>query len=167
MLNSQNDLVIDGESLYFTDLQTLHSDSNSSVLMRTPLPMLSICELSQDGNGVYTIDGDPAGASVEPVRILDYGKPDPWHAPNGVALTRKGDIVLAITDLSDPHFDVFNGTLPASHLESVYKIQGENTDFPALNDGVTYSPELDVIFESGPGGVYLYNGTTLYLIGFF
>jgi gluconolactonase len=166
MLNSPNDLVLDGDTLYFTDppfgLQFFSADDAIANAFGS---------VTQDGIGVYTIVGDPAGDMVEPVRIIDYGKPDPWQAPNGVAINRNGDVVLAITDFSDPHFDVIhiNGTdnqAARTRLESEYRIEGENSDFPALNDGVTYSPELDVIFGSGPGGVYMYNGTTFDLLGF-
>lgn len=166
MLNSPNDLVMDGDTIYFTDppfgLQYFSADDAFQTAFDS---------MTQDGIGIYTITGDPQGTTVEPTRIVDYGKPDPWYAPNGVAITNNGDVVLGITDFVDPHFDVWentNGSLAevATRLESEYRIQGNNSDFPALNDGVTYSPELDVIFGSGPGGVYMYNGTTLELLGF-
>lgn len=166
MLNSPNDMVMDGDTLYFTDppfgLQLFSADDAIQNAFDS---------ITQDGIGVYTITGDPQGATVEPTRIIDYGVPDPWEAPNGVALTKNGDIVLGITNFEDPHFDVFqntNGSLDenATRLESEYRIEGNNSEFPALNDGVTYSSELDVIFGSGPGGVYMYNGTDFELLGF-
>ena len=45
-------------------------------------------------------------------------------------------------------------------------INNNTQGFPDLNDGVTYSPGLDIFFGVGPGGIYIYNGTTFELLGF-
>ncbi|CAB9501982.1 gluconolactonase [Seminavis robusta] len=175
--NSPNDLVLDGDTLYFTDppfgLQ-MRSSGDQAIAD-------AFANLTQDAVGVYTITGDPGAANspVEPVRVLDYGSPtDPWEGTNGVAVLPNGDMICPISNFEDPRFELFaqadktnDGTtfnMPASsRLESTYRIQGANSGFPALTDGITYSPDHNVLFGSGPGGVYMFNGTAPYeLLGF-
>ena len=166
-LNSPNDMVMDGDTLYFTDPPFgLQFFSAADAIAN------AFAVMPQDGIGVYTVTGDPNGTTVEPVRLLDFGKPNPWETPNGIAVTADGDVVLPITDFDDPRFQVYDASSDGSlnetpmRLESEFRIQGENSGLPALCDGVTYSPELDVIFGSGPGGVYIFDGTSYELLGF-
>jgi hypothetical protein len=174
-LNSPNDVVLDGETLYFTDPpfgNQLKSSGDAAIDN-------AFLNLTQDAVAIYTITGDPGSSTpVEPFRVLDYGNPtNPFAAPNGVALLPTGDLVSPITSFEDPRFEVFSAaekaygvfnSTPSHRLESEFRIQGENSDsgMPALNDGITYSPELDVLFGAGPGGVYMYNGTTHEFLGF-
>jgi sugar lactone lactonase YvrE len=177
-LNSPNDVVLDGETLYFTDPpfgNQLKSSGDAAIDN-------AFVNLTQDAVAIYTITGDPDGSStntpVEPFRVLDYGNAtNPWAATNGVALLPNGDLASAITSFEDPRFEVFAAAekadgkfkpTPTRRLESEFRIAGENSDsnMPALNDGITYSPEHDVLFGAGPGGVYMYNGTTYEYMGF-
>lgn len=164
-LNSPNDVTMHGEELYFTD---------PPFGVQTSTGLAGAFEdLSQD-IGVYVIRGDPGpNISVEPERIINFGDPGPDApaAPNGIALNKKGDIFVAITDFEDPRFHVYrvNGAelnLDALVLKSNYAINNNTQGFPDLNDGVTYSPGLDIFFGVGPGGIYIYNGTTFELLGF-
>ena len=130
---------------------------------------------TQDVLGVYTLTNPDQEGTPELTRLLDYGTPDPaaWYAPNGVAMTSNGDVAIAVTDFADTRFDLYKsdgtGGLEGTpiRLESEYRIQVNNSGFPALNDGLTYSPELDVLFGSGPGGIYVYEASDPYeLLGF-
>lgn len=163
-LYSPNDVTMHGKDLYFSDPP--FGNQTSSGLAG------AFEYLSQD-IGVYVIRGDPGpNIRVEPERIINFGKPDAPAGPNGVALNKNGDLFVAITDFEDPRFHVYKATdgeelnLDALILKSNYTINNNTQGFPPLNDGVTYSPGLDTFFSAGPGGIYIYNGTTFDLLGF-
>ena len=130
-------------------------------------------DLTQD-IGIYVIRGDPgSNTPVVPERIINFGDPGPddVEGPNGLAFNKKGDIFVAITDFEDPRFHVYeaNGAelnLDPLVLRNDYTINNNSQGFPDVNYGVTYSPGLDIFFGSGPGGIYIYNGTTFALLGF-
>lgn len=171
MLNSPNDMYLDPAdtgTLYFTDPPF----GRQYFSEEDPIAG-AYNNMTQDGIGVYTISGDPGldAGPVEPERVVDFGNPLPdMHAPNGVAVTKSGDIVTPITDFVNPRFEVRQSTegdeMETMRLESTYRIEGENSGFPPLNDGVTYSAELGVLFMAGPGGVYMFNSTSYDRLGF-
>ena len=167
-LNSPNDMYLADGVLHFTDppfgLQ-LFSSNNSVGDAFSSMPQGLV--------GIYTIDGDPVdNTPAEPERIVEIRPSDPWYAPNGIAITDTGDIVTPITDFGDPRVhirsmdDDGNYTLQ-SILSLDYRIEGNNSGYPALADGLTYSQEHDAIFVAGPGGVYIFSSVDSYeLLGF-
>lgn len=167
-MNSPNDLVLVDNTLYFTDPpfgQQLFSSGDDAVPK-------AFASTPQGTIGVYSVTGDPGTKVADPELIIDFGTRNPWEGPNGIAINKNGDIMLAITNFKDPRFEIYSNTcaggISASpkRLESKERIKGTNSGFPALSDGVTYSPELDILFGNGPGGVYIYHGTTYKLLGF-
>lgn len=157
VLNSPNDLYLDEDNtLYFTDPAFGRQYKSAQD------PLENAFATMPQELGVYKIVGDPAALPVEPERVLNFGRPDPWEAPNGVTVTSDGAIVVAITDFEDPHVLVFPPDGESIRLETEYRIEGENADFSALTDSLTYSPELNSIFVAGPGGVYIYNSAAPY-----
>jgi hypothetical protein len=84
--------------------------------------------------------------------------------PGGQSITSFEDSrfkVFSAAEKSANGADVVYDPTPTRRLESEYRIEGEYSGrgFPPLNDGITYSPEHNVLFGAGPGGVYMYNGT--------
>jgi len=171
-LNSPNDMYMYNGALYFTD------PPFGKQLFSSEDPIASAFEdLSQD-IGVYVIQGDPGtNTPTEPESIINFGDPgaDEWEAPNGVAINNKGDMFLAVTDFDYPRFHVHAydaevgewdlDPLPLEN-ENDYSINNNTQGYPDLNDGVTYSPALDVFFAAGPAGVHIFNGSTFELLGF-
>jgi sugar lactone lactonase YvrE len=166
--NSPNDMYLDGDNLDFTDPpfgnQFFSSDD----------PIASAFKALSQDIGVYVISGDPEpNTPVEPERIINFGDPGPvdWHAPNGVAVSNKGTIFVAVTDFTNPRFHVYEADVVELDIDPIglfsnYTINNNTNGFPDLTDGVTYSPGLDIFFASGPAGIYIYDGTTCDLLGF-
>jgi len=153
-LNTPNDMFLHGNDLYFTDppfgLQ-FFSAAN---------PFDNAFKVMPNNIRVYMISGDPEKTSpVNPAQVLDFGRPDPRHAPNGVVIVND-DIICPITDFNEPRVEVFSQDYNRTEfttLKTDYRIEGDNADFPPLNDGTTYSPDLNVLFVAGPGGIYMYD----------
>lgn len=164
MLNSPNDMFLYGSDLYFTDppfgLQLASADNAFSHAF----------EIMPQNPSIYIISGDPGdNVTAVPEKVLDFGKPDHPYGPNGVIVVDNGDLITPITDFSDPHIEVYSEKDPDvfTRLETEYSIEGENADYPPLNDGATYSSDLNVVFSTSPGGIYMYDASDSYkFLGF-
>ena len=158
-LNSPNDLVLSEEDgfVYFTDppfgLQYNNVDDpfgNSFELM------------TQDAPAVYRVM-----KGSQPERIIQFDVSEDWserNGPNGIAqISGTNLFAIVITDFNDPRVEIYeqdaDGTLslePKAVLHQGYRIQGDNSGFPALSDGITYDSNVGALILSGPGGIYIY-----------
>lgn len=158
-LNSPNDLILSEDGyVYFTDppfgLQYNNVDDpfgNSFELM------------TQDAPAVYRF---MQGGELQ--RIIQFTVDEDWSkrsGPNGIAhIAGTNLIAIVITDWNDPRVEIYeqnpDGTLssePNATLRQNYRIEGSNSNFPPLSDGITYDKDLGALIVSGPGGVYLYD----------
>mmetsp|Transcript_65389 Transcript_65389/g.76836 ORF Transcript_65389/g.76836 Transcript_65389/m.76836 type:complete len:508 (-) Transcript_65389:171-1694(-) len=164
-MNGPNDLVLVGEDLYFTDppfgLQARSTGGSLEHVFKV---------MPQDGVGVYMMKGEMRNeAPVTPTRVLDLSKPY-VEGPNGITVTSNGNIVVSITNFTDPRVEVYSKSGDSwslsQRMETPYRIEGNFSNFPPLTDGLTYSSDLELLFVAGPGGIYVFSSVTFERLSF-
>lgn len=149
--NSPNDMTLLDGKLYFSDppfgLQKIGGSPDLGLSLRT-----------QPVSGIYMIPSEGAA----PQLIIDD-----IPTPNGIAFSDVGNLFLAVTNSTDPHFRMYNiSTNSFKKLPSVNRIDPAKNITFNLNDGMTALKDKNIIFGAGPAGVYVLDGTTGKEIGY-